>query len=91
MVILVMTMTVLFQINEHKDENERMRVRLRELEAQTLQLIEEKKSLEINLDEVKQQLEAAAEVATTASVTSAAVEADQVSLLSPNILNLSST
>ena len=57
-----------------------MRVRLRELEAQTLQLIEEKRSLEVNLDEIKQQLEAAAEAATTSAVTSAAVEADQVSL-----------
>ncbi len=43
------------QINELKDENDRMRSRMRELEGQTVQLIGEKKSLENNLEEARQQ------------------------------------
>ncbi len=55
-----------------------MRARLRELEAQTLQLIEEKRSVELNLDEVKQQLEAAA---AAPPAPPEPVEVDQVPIL----------
>jgi hypothetical protein len=61
-----------------RDENDQMRARLRELEAQTVQLIEEKRSVELNLDEVKQQLEAAA---AAPPAPPEPVEVDQVTIL----------